>query len=146
MPSASRSLRPWHPAVGRVLAWARAGGGALAAQNPFRAQAPRSRPAPVDDVSVHVPYDGRFAFVRLRYNMGGGLGSFRGFRREPPWHHDYPRADRHLMKILQELTLLRPHLDESAILALDDPELHNYPVAYMSEPGYWSMNEQEVQG
>ncbi|MBP7777787.1 MAG: DUF4159 domain-containing protein [Acidobacteria bacterium] len=146
MPSASRSPRHWHPAVGLVLALALAGGGALAAQNPFRAQAPRSRPAPVDDVSVHVPYDGRFAFVRLRYNMGGSLGSFRGFRREPPWHHDYPRADRHLMKILQELTLLRPHLDESAILALNDPELHNYPVAYMSEPGYWSMNEQEVQG
>ena len=87
-----------------------------------------------------MPYDGRFAFVRLRYDLGGGRGGFGGFRREPPWAHDYPRADRHLMKILSEITLLRPHLDDSNIFTLDDPELHSYPVAYMSEPGFWTLD------
>lgn len=96
------------------------------------------------DVDEHVPYDGRFAFVRLRYDTGGfGFG---GFRREAPWHHDYPRAERHLMRILQEVTLLRPHLDESNILTLDDPELMNYPMAYMSEPGFWTMDDGEMTG
>ena len=99
----------------------------------------RGRPAPQVDSEARVAYDGRFAFVRLQY--GGFEG---GYRREPPWAHDYPRAERHFMRILQEITLLRLHLDESNILALDDPELFSYPVAYMSEPGFWTMNDAEV--
>jgi hypothetical protein len=119
----------------------------LAAQGPFSGERERRGGMAADiDSNVYVPYDGRFAFVRLRYTLPGRLGSFRGFRREPPWAHDYPRADRHLMKILSEITLLRPHLDDSAVLTLDDPELHGYPVAYMSEPGYWTLNDAEVEG
>jgi hypothetical protein len=132
--------------VALALSVAVAGAAALGAQSPFRGEQSRRGAAPVDDENVYVPYDGRFAFIRLRYTMSGGAGGFRGFRREPPWHHDYPRADLHLMKILAEITLLRPHMAESAILTLDDPELANYPVAYMSEPGYWAMNEREVEG
>lgn len=89
-------------------------------------------------------YDGRVVFVRLRY-----LSGFSGFRRggrELPWAHDYPTADIHMMKILEELTTLSPRVDGSNILSLDDPELFNYPVAYMSEPGAWSMNDEEVKG
>jgi hypothetical protein len=91
------------------------------------------------DPETRVEYDGKFAFVRLRY---GGFGD--GFRREPPWAHDYPRAERHFMKILKEITFLDLHLDESNILSLDDPELFKYPIAYMSEPGYWTMDDEEV--
>jgi hypothetical protein len=99
----------------------------------------RARAAEVDP-QTRIEYDGRFAFVRLQY---GGFGG--GFRREPPWAHDYPRAERHLMRILKEITFLDLHLDESNILALDDPELFKYPVAYMSEPGYWTMSDAEVE-
>jgi hypothetical protein len=99
----------------------------------------RRRSAPPIDTDARVAYDGRFAFVRLQY--GGSDG---GYRREPPWAHDYPRAERHFMRILQEITFLNPHLDESNILALDDPELFSYPVAYMSEPGFWTMSDTEV--
>jgi len=117
---------------------------ALAAQrSPFAGERERRRAAPADYDQARVEYDGRFAFVRLRYHLAGGRG---GFRREPPWAHDYPRADRHLMKILSEITLLRPHMDDSNIFTLDDPELHRYPVAYMSEPGYWTLTEQEAEG
>jgi hypothetical protein len=96
------------------------------------------RRPPAADPEERVEYDGRFAFVRLKYS-----GS--RFRWDPPWAHDYPRAERHLMRILREVTMLDLHLDESNILALDDPELFNYPVAYMSEPGYWTMTEAEVE-
>jgi hypothetical protein len=97
--------------------------------------------ARVEDPGARVEYDGRYAFVRLQY---GGFGGFGGYRREPPWAHDYPRAERHFMRILKEITYLDLHLDESNIFTLDDPELFNYPIAYMSEPGYWTMNEEEV--
>ncbi len=32
------------------------------------------------------------------------------------------------------------------ILSLDDPELYQYPVAYMSEPGHWALTDSEAQG
>ncbi len=133
-------------AVLAVLAVVTATALVRAGQRPSSGERNRRRsPAPTLD-EARVPYDGRFAFVRLRYDAGGGRGSFGGFRREPPWAHDYPRADLHLMKILHEITLLRPHLDASNIFALDDPELHSHPVAYMSEPGFWTLDDQEAEG
>jgi hypothetical protein len=105
-------------------------GGALAAQERFRG---RSMP---EIASTKVTYDGRFAFVRLRYPGG--------FRRDPGWAHDYPRADWHLQRILAELSLTRTFEDESNIMTLDDPDLSLYPVAYMSEPGFWTLTEGET--
>jgi hypothetical protein len=78
-----------------------------------------------------------FTFVRLRYSAGGG---------NPGWYHDYPRAERNFAKILDELTFVEPYLGGSNILRLDDPELFKYPLAYLSEPGAWNMNEHEVDG
>jgi hypothetical protein len=88
-------------------------------------------------------YDGRFVFIRLRYSADlAGYGR-RGYY--PGWFHDYPRADTHLMRILEEITLLRPRMDGSNIIALDEPELFNFPLAYMSEPGQWFPSEKQVE-
>ena len=84
-----------------------------------------------------VPYDGRFAFTRLRYNAVGSLG-----RGSNAWNHDYPRADRNLPLILQTLTLVNPHIDASNILDLEDPEIFKNPVLYMWEPGGWRITEE----
>jgi hypothetical protein len=93
----------------------------------------------------NTPYDGRFVFIRLSYTSRLGANSFRRAR-FAGWAHDYPRADVHFMKILDEITLLVPRMDGSNILSLDDPELFNFPVAYMSEPGEWLPSEKEVEG
>lgn len=94
-------------------------------------------------VGERVAYDGRWAFVRLRHTVGvGGFG--RGG--EPPWAHDYPTAERNFARILQEITLIKPHLDESNIFTMDDPDLFAYPIAYMSEPGFWQMSDAELEG
>ena len=113
-------------------------GVALYAQDGFGR---RREPAPTFEGNVE--YDGRLVFVRLRYNSGFG-GGFR--RRDPGWAHDYPTADIHLMKIVKELTVTGPRVDGSNILALDDDDLFKYPVAYMSEPGGWSMSDAETLG
>ena len=82
-------------------------------------------------------YDGRFTFVRLRY--GGGLGyGRRGM--SSAWNHDYPRAEQNLALILRELTLIDVN-QNARILDLDDPELFHYPIAYMWEPGFWTMTD-----
>ena len=68
------------------------------------------------------------------------------YRRLPPWAHDYPRADFHFSKILTELTFVRSMVDQGNILTLDDPDLALFPIAYMSEPGFWTMSDAEVEG
>ncbi len=94
----------------------------------------------------NTPYDGRFTFVRLRFNplpgFSGGGGFFGG---DLKWDHDYPRAERNFMKMMDELTYLEPYLGGGNILALDDPELFKYPVAYMCEPGFWTLTEAEAE-
>ncbi len=93
----------------------------------------------VTQIEGNIPYDGRFTFVRLSYGTGMS-------RRMPPWTHDYPRGERHFMRIMNAVSLLGPHMDESNVMALDNPELFKYPVAYMAEPGYWYMTEAELAG
>jgi hypothetical protein len=82
----------------------------------------------------NVPYDGRFTVVRIRYVRYGG------------WAADYPTMERNLTTILQEITEVRPHLKASNIHTFDDPQLLKYPIAYLSEPGYWFPSDSEVLG
>jgi hypothetical protein len=82
-------------------------------------------------------YDGRFTFVRLRWDAGGG--GRRGF--SSAWDHDFPRAEQNLTTILRELTLIDTNTDGSLILSLDDPALFRYPIVYMWEPGFWSLTD-----
>jgi hypothetical protein len=87
-------------------------------------------------------YDGQFTFVRLRW--GSDLESWgrRGF--SSAWNHDYPRAEQHLSRIIDEITGVRIRTDGSLILTLDDPELFNYPIAFMWEPGFWNLTDREA--
>jgi hypothetical protein len=87
-------------------------------------------------VEPNVAYDGRFTFVRLRYNNPGPAG----------WAFDYPAMERNFMTILTDLSSMDPHVRESNVLDMDDPELGRYPVAYLSEPGYWVPNQSEAEG
>ena len=82
----------------------------------------------------NVPYDGRFTFARIRYSG------------HPGWSFDYPQMERNFMRVMAELTTLRPHAAGSNVHTFDDPELLRYPVAYVSEPGYWHPSESEVAG
>lgn len=105
---------------------------------PAAAWVPRAavQAAPEDGNSA---YDGTFTFVRLRfdaYGMAPGGG--------PPWSHDYPRAERNLMRILDEITLVAPRVDGTNILTVGDPELGKFPLAYICEPGFWKQSDEEV--
>jgi hypothetical protein len=81
-----------------------------------------------------VAYDGRFTIVRLWYPY------YRG------WSYDYPDMEQNLTLIINELTALRVRQDGSSILRMDDPELLKFPVAYLSEPGYWYPSDSEALG
>jgi hypothetical protein len=88
-------------------------------------------------------YDGQFTFVRLRWQSDLGFSRRGGF--SAAWNHDYPRAEQHLARILKSLTALDIRTDGSLILALDDPELFKYPIAFMWEPGFWNLTDREAE-
>lgn len=92
-----------------------------------------------EPIRPNAAYDGRFTFVRLRYGPPIAYASQR-----VPWSHDYPVGERHFMQILNEVTNLKPHIDTSNVMALDDPELGRYPLVYMAEPGFLSLTDEEA--
>jgi hypothetical protein len=102
----------------------------------------RFRRAEPREPEVHnIAYDGRFTFARIKYQTAPGGYYYRGL---PAWAHGYPTAERNLMKIMNEVSLLGAHDDSSNVVALDDPALFRYPVAYMTEAGYWILTDQEA--
>lgn len=86
-------------------------------------------------IEPNVPYDGRFTFVRLRYTQGYRLA----------WNADYPQMERNFMTILGDLSSLRLHQKGSNVHVLDDPVLAHYPIAYLTEPGYWYPTAPEAE-
>jgi hypothetical protein len=104
----------------------------------------RGPPAEVDGAAGEFPYDGRLTFARLRFEPRSVWGGWS--RGQAPWAHDYPYAERNFMTILSEITTARTFRGGSRIVALDDPALFHYPIAYMSEPGHWTLDEAETAG
>jgi hypothetical protein len=92
-----------------------------------------------EPIRPNTPYDGKFTFVRLRYGPAVQYAMQR-----IPWSHDYPIGERHFMQMMNELTLLAPHIEETNVIGLNDPELFKHPVAYMAEPGFWTLTEAEA--
>jgi hypothetical protein len=148
-------------AVGGVAAVAlggspahRAEGGIQATRSPGEAAARSRSPEPraAATTQADIAYDGRYTFVRIEYDAGGGSlrgfgGRERGFggRREPPWAHDYPRAETNFAKIVRETTFIEPFMDGSRILRMDDPEVFKYPIAYVVEVGFWDASPREIE-
>ena len=126
-----------------AIALALGGGATGLGQRSFFAGDPR------DPVVAKPTYDGRFTFARLKYTSGPGGYYYRGL---PAWAHGYipsvdgDRAEVNLMKIMNEVSYLNPHIEEGGVFSFDDPELFKYPLAYMSEPGFWTMGDQETAG
>jgi len=124
--------------VSTLVAQRRGGGGFGGGRRPGGGGGYRGRQIPI---TPNTPYDGRFTFVRVRYGPDYGFAS-QGLE----WSHDYPTGEQHFMKIVNELSNLNPHTDETNILTFDDPALTKYPVAYLCEPGDWSLTDAEAAG
>jgi uncharacterized protein DUF4159 len=89
---------------------------------------------------ANVSYDGRFTFVRVRYETGPGGYWYRGL---PAWAHGYPMAEQNLIRIMNEVSFLGAQESINTV-TLDDPELFRYPVAYIIEVSWWELNDREA--
>jgi hypothetical protein len=64
----------------------------------------------------------------------------------PSWAHGYQKAENNLTRIMAEISKVKARVDASNVLAMDDPELMKFPVAFMTEAGYWTMTDKEAAG
>lgn len=84
-----------------------------------------------------VRYDGKVTFTRVRYNASGGF-----MRGSNAWNHDYPAADYNLPLIIDAITSLKPTLNDSNVIDLEDRDIFLNPILYMWEPGGWQITDQ----
>ena len=104
---------------------------------PPAAAAPLPTPAQFQRTYT-VPYDGKFTFTRIRYSSGRSSWGFRG----SAWNHDWPMADLNMQTMLNEFTAVRATEAErgSNVYELEDDEIFENPILYISEPGTWGIS------
>jgi hypothetical protein len=102
----------------------------------------RARPEIPEDLGA-VPYDGRLTFARVRFEPRSAWSGWANGM--PAWGHDYPRAERNFMQILREITTAQAFVGGSRIVDLDDPDLFRFPIAYLCEPGHWTLDDRETE-
>lgn len=100
----------------------------------------QERLTPFAGTAANVPYDGRFAFVRVTYDTLPGGYWYRG---QPAWSHGYPTAEQNLMQILESVTDVSGH-SRTNTLSLEDPEIFRYPLIYLIEPSWWRITDVEA--
>lgn len=87
-----------------------------------------------------------FRFVRVKYesNRSGGGGGRWGRWRSNAWATDWPTAEINLHQAIERTTRI-PLGGEPIVLELDDKNIFQYPVLYITEPGFWFIDDDEVE-
>jgi len=110
--------------------------GAALAQRRFGRQ--RAREVEV----VNQSYDGRFTFARVKYQTAPGGFWYQGL---PSWAHGYPMSEDNLMRIMNEVSYLGARTDAYNVYGFDDPEVTKSPITYLTEAGWWTLTDREVE-
>ncbi len=82
-------------------------------------------------VAKNPGYDSRFVFTRMRYPSNS-------------WSHDYPSADLYMTEALDDMTRVPVNRGRSNVLTFSDAELFTNPIVYVSEPGFWALQDGEA--
>src|SRR5258706_14569894 len=90
----------------------------------------------------------KFMFARIHFGpITPGIFWGDGTHGVDSWSHDYPEAGLHLRKIISELSKIQVHNDiNEYVFTFNDPNLCKYPLAYMCEPGYMDLSDDEIKG
>jgi hypothetical protein len=93
--------------------------------------------------SETIPYNSQFTFTRIRYDTpyGSRRGGRRGFGGSA-WNHDYPMADLNMQIMLNEFTAVRANTEGSNVFELEDRDIFQNPILYISEPGTWGLTDE----
>lgn len=89
----------------------------------------------------------RITLARAEYDSIGGMGeayyAFEG-RVWARWETDFPQAEHNFAKRLGELTRLSP-APEPIRRRFTDPDLGDFPLLFMSDPGYMRFTREEAE-
>jgi len=88
--------------------------------------------------------ESKFTFARIYFDtpMRRGVGRM-GDAFGPPWSHDWPRGEEHLMKIMDELTKLDVN-PSGQIVSFQNDDCFKYPIAYLCEVGALNLSDEEA--
>ena len=104
--------------------------------------------AVADVAPCNTAYTGQLVFVRLRYDAAQGRRCAARSRSSSPGpttiRGPSGTSRRSSRRSRTSIPFQGPY--GGNVLALDDPELHKFPIAYMAEPGHWYPSEAEVLG
>lgn len=87
------------------------------------------------------PPDHGFRFVRIQFDSNAPGMRPRG---GDPWSHDHPRAELHFYEALERTTHIYVE-GPPLVLTLKDERIFEHPFLYLCEPGYWEMDNEEVE-
>ena len=85
-----------------------------------------------------------FQFVRVKYDSSPDGGGRYGWRRRGAWATDWPAADENLHMAIERTTKI-PLGGKPLVFTLKEPEIFQYPVLYITEPGYWYIHPDEAE-
>jgi hypothetical protein len=98
-------------------------------------------------VEQEAPRDeSKFTLARIFYASRLGSRFFLGpvgAGNGPPWSHDWPRSEEHLMKIMAEVTRLDVN-PSGHIISFQNDDCFKYPIAYLCEVGYIDLSDDEA--
>ena len=78
-----------------------------------------------------------FIVARWKYGTNGAIG-------HGGWSHNYPDAEMNLNEFIGRTTKVDVQDPSYRLLELSNPEIFEYPFAYVSEPGEMELTEVEV--
>jgi hypothetical protein len=78
-----------------------------------------------------------FTAARWHFGTNGDIGHM-------GWSHNYPDSDINLNEFLERATNIDMAIESYRIIELGDPDVFDYPFAYVSEPGEMELTDQEV--
>jgi hypothetical protein len=85
----------------------------------------------------NVPPATEFIVARWKYGTNGDIGHY-------GWSHNYPDAEINLNEFIGRTTSVDVEDPSYRLLELSDPQIFEYPFAYVSEPGEMELTDAEV--
>jgi len=61
-----------------------------------------------------------------------------------PWGHDHPKAEENLLRFMAAELKMATSPTDRVVLELNDPQISDHPLLFLTEPGYWNPSDDEV--
>lgn len=83
-----------------------------------------------------------FRFVRIKYEDNNRYRAW-GRPGRGAWSTDWPESDMNLHDAIERTTNIRV-MGDPLVMSFTDSAIFEYPIVYLTEPGYWQTSDEEV--